>query len=84
MLKLITSHFSLLAATAVLLLGSGLLGTVVALRAEIESFPQGIIGLIMSGFFWVMCWVLTSALMSFVNLAIYGVSLPLPRLVVPV
>ena len=51
MIKIILSHFSLLAATAILLLGSGLLGTVVALRAGAESFPQGIIGLIMSGFF---------------------------------
>lgn len=51
MIKKITSIYSLLAATAVLLLGSGLLGTVVALRAEIEMFPEGIIGLIMSGFF---------------------------------
>lgn len=51
MITIIRSHFSLLAATAILLLGSGLLGTLVALRAGIESFPQVIIGLIMSGFF---------------------------------
>ncbi|GJQ59313.1 MAG: MFS transporter [Candidatus Scalindua sp.] len=51
MIKLIRAHFSLLAATAILLLGSGLLGTLVALRAETESFPQPMIGLIMSGFF---------------------------------
>jgi len=51
MIKIVVSHFSLLIATAILLLGSGLLGTVVALRAGIESFPEGIIGLIMSGFF---------------------------------
>jgi len=51
MLKIIRSHFSLLAATAILLLGSGLLGTLISLRAGIESFSQGIIGLIMSGFF---------------------------------
>lgn len=51
MIRIITSHFSLLAATAILLLGSGFLGTVVSLRADIESFPQAIIGMIMSGFF---------------------------------
>lgn len=51
MIKIIRSHFSLLLATAILLLGSGLLGTLVALRAGIESFPEAIIGLIMSGFF---------------------------------
>lgn len=51
MFKIIHAHFSLLAATAILLIGSGLLGTLVALRARIESFPQETIGLIMSGFF---------------------------------
>lgn len=51
MIKTIQAHFSLFAATAILLLGSGLLGTLVSLRAGIESFPQVIIGLIMSGFF---------------------------------
>ncbi|MDH5182794.1 MAG: MFS transporter [Gammaproteobacteria bacterium] len=51
MIRIFIAHFSLLAATAILLLGSGLLGTVVALRADIENFPEGIIGLIMSGFF---------------------------------
>lgn len=51
MIKIIRAHFSLLAATAILLLGSGLLGTLVALRAGAESFSQLMIGLIMSGFF---------------------------------
>jgi len=51
MIKIIRAHFSLLAATAILLLGSGLLGTLVALRAGAESFSQPMIGLIMSGFF---------------------------------
>ena len=51
MLRTIASIYSLLAATAVLLLGSGLLGTVVALRAGMEAFPKGVIGLVMSGFF---------------------------------
>lgn len=51
MIKTIASIYSLLSATAVLLLGSGLLNTVVALRAGVEAFPKGIIGLIMSGFF---------------------------------
>mgnify|MGYP000633721042 CR=1 FL=1 len=51
MLKKIVSIYSLLIATAILLLGSGLLGTVVALRASIEDFPKSLIGLIMAGFF---------------------------------
>lgn len=51
MLRTIASVYSLLTATAILLLGSGLLGTVVALRAGLENFPKGVIGLIMSGFF---------------------------------
>lgn len=51
MIKIIRAHFSLLSATAILLLGSGLLGSLVALRAGVESFPQSMIGLIMSGFF---------------------------------
>ncbi len=51
MLRTIVSIYSLLTAVAILLLGSGLLGTVVALRAGIEHFPKGTIGLIMSGFF---------------------------------
>ena len=51
MIKIIRAHYSLLSATAILLLGSGLLGTLVALRAESEAFPRVIIGMIMSGFF---------------------------------
>ncbi|HEY9150884.1 MAG TPA: MFS transporter, partial [Gammaproteobacteria bacterium] len=51
MLRTITSIYSLLAAVAILLLGSGLLGTVVALRAGIEQFPTAVIGLVMAGFF---------------------------------
>jgi MFS family permease len=51
MLRTIGSIYSLLAATAVLLLGSGLLGTVVALRAGMADFPRGMTGLVMSGFF---------------------------------
>ncbi len=51
MLRTITSIYSLLAAVAILLLGSGFLGTVVALRAGIEQFPTAVIGLVMAGFF---------------------------------
>jgi MFS family permease len=51
MIRKIISIYSLLSATAVLLLGSGLLGTVVSLRAGMEVFSKGMIGLIMSGFF---------------------------------
>lgn len=51
MLRTIASVYSLLTATAILLLGSGLLGTLVSLRAGLEHFPKGVIGLVMSGFF---------------------------------
>lgn len=51
MLRTITSIYSLLAAVAILLLGSGFLGTVVALRGGVEQFPTAVIGLVMSGFF---------------------------------
>ena len=51
MLRTIGSIYSLLAAVAILLLGSGFLGTVVALRAGVEQFPPAVIGLVMSGFF---------------------------------
>jgi MFS family permease len=52
MLRTIVSIYSLLAAVAILLLGSGFLGTVVALRAGIEQFHTALIGLIMAGFFF--------------------------------
>jgi MFS family permease len=51
MLRTIVSIYSLLAAVAILLLGSGFLGTVVALRAGIEQFHTALIGLVMAGFF---------------------------------
>jgi MFS family permease len=51
MLRTIVSIYSLLVAVAILLLGSGFLGTVVALRAGVEAFPTAIIGLVMAGFF---------------------------------
>lgn len=51
MLRTIISIYSLLAAVAILLLGSGFLGTVVALRAGVEAFPTAVIGLVMAGFF---------------------------------
>jgi MFS family permease len=51
MLKTLFQIYSLLLAVAVLLLGSGLLGTTVVLRAESEAFSPGLTGVIMSGFF---------------------------------
>lgn len=51
MFRTIVSIYSLLAAVAILLLGSGFLGTVVALRAGLQQFPSLVIGLVMAGFF---------------------------------
>lgn len=51
MLRTVYSIFSLLTAVAILLLGSGLLGTVVALRANAEFGSSNVTGIIMSGFF---------------------------------
>ncbi|WP_006786668.1 MFS transporter [Thiorhodospira sibirica] len=43
--------YSLLLGMGILLAGSGLLGTLLGLRAGLEAFPQWLIGLIMSAFF---------------------------------
>lgn len=51
MITTVYSIFSLLAATAILLLGSGLLGTLLGVRAGIENFSAALTGLIMSGYF---------------------------------
>lgn len=51
MLRTVYSIYSLLTAVALLLLGSGLLGTVVALRASAEFLSNDLTGIIMSGFF---------------------------------
>ena len=51
-MHIIVSHLSLFSATGILLLGSGLLGTVVALRSGLEGFSSVLIGMIMSGFFF--------------------------------
>jgi MFS family permease len=51
MLSTISSIYSLLLSIAILLLGSGLLGTTLSIRAGMEAFPQGIIGIIMAAFF---------------------------------
>jgi MFS family permease len=45
------SIFSLLAGIGILLIGSGLLGTVLALRAGVEGFGEAVIGLVMSAYF---------------------------------
>lgn len=41
----------LLATTAILLLGSGLFGTLIGIRASIEQFPTSLVGLVMSAYF---------------------------------
>lgn len=51
MLSTVLSIYSLLLAVAILLLGSGLLGTLIGLRARIEGFSNPVIGIIMSAFF---------------------------------
>lgn len=48
MTRLAYSFFALLLSLVVLLLGSGLLSTLVALRMELESFPTTTIGLVMA------------------------------------
>ena len=51
MLSKIFSIYSLLLAIAILLLGSGLLGTALGIRAGMEAFPESVTGFIMSAFF---------------------------------
>jgi MFS family permease len=50
-LSTVFSIYSLLIAIAVLLLGSGLLGTLIGVRASIEGFSNTTTGIIMSAFF---------------------------------
>lgn len=51
MLSKIYSVYSLLLAIAILLLGSGLLGTTLGIRAGMEGFSDTVTGLVMSAFF---------------------------------
>jgi MFS family permease len=51
MLKIATSIFSLLFGTAMLLLGIGLQGTLLSLRAVLEDFSITVTGLVMSSYF---------------------------------
>lgn len=51
MLSVVTSISSLLLGAALLLVGNGLIGTLLALRAALEGFSDGVIGLIMSAYF---------------------------------
>lgn len=51
MIRTVAPVFSLLSATAILLLGSGLLGTLLGVRAGVEEFSAAVTGLIMSGYF---------------------------------
>lgn len=51
MLSTIVPLTALLSGTALLLLGSGLLGTLLGVRGSIEGFGDQVLGLIMSGYF---------------------------------
>ncbi len=51
MLHIVVSILSLLLATAILLFGVGLQGTLIALRAGVEGFPIDTTGLIMAAYF---------------------------------
>ncbi len=51
MIATVVSIYSLLLATAIMLLGSGLLGTLLGVRAGIEHFSAAVTGIIMSGYF---------------------------------
>lgn len=51
MLSVVSSISSLLLGAALLLVGNGLIGTLLALRATAEGFSDGVIGLIMSAYF---------------------------------
>ncbi|MEJ2142244.1 MAG: MFS transporter [Gammaproteobacteria bacterium] len=51
MLKIVVSIFSLLFGSAMLILGTGLQGTLIGLRADIESFSLTTTGIIMSSYF---------------------------------
>ncbi|WP_420427655.1 MFS transporter [Algiphilus sp.] len=51
MLRLILPIAALLLGVALLLLGTGLLNTVVAVRGGLEGYSDGLIGIIMSGYF---------------------------------
>jgi MFS family permease len=51
MIHLVLPVAALLLAVAMLLLGTGLLNTLVAVRAGLEGYSEGLIGVIMSGYF---------------------------------
>lgn len=51
MLKIVVSIFSLLFGSAMLILGTGLQGTLIGLRADIESFSLTTTGIVMSSYF---------------------------------
>ncbi len=51
MLTIVRTISPLLASVALLLAGAGLLGTLLAVRAAQEGFPDRVIGLVMSGYF---------------------------------
>ena len=51
MLRAVSAIFSLLLATAILLAGNGLQGTLLAVRGNLEGFPTSMIGVLMSAYF---------------------------------
>lgn len=51
MIATVVSLYSLLLGTAIMLLGSGLLGTLLGVRAGMEGFSGSVTGVIMSGYF---------------------------------
>ena len=51
MIRIATSIFSLLLATAALLLGMGLQGTLLGLRAGVEQYPVTVTGIVMASYF---------------------------------
>lgn len=51
MIKTLSSALALFQSVALLLLGAGLLSTLIPLRGMAEGFPEGMLGLLMSGYF---------------------------------
>ncbi len=51
MLRAVSAILPLLLATAILLAGNGLQGTLLAVRANLEGFPTALIGVLMSAYF---------------------------------
>ena len=50
MITTVRTNWALLTGIALLMLGHGLQGTLLGVRANIEAFPTSVIGFVMSGF----------------------------------